>query len=141
VAAHASTAFAEIQYDPLRGHETVLVVEDEPVIRGLVRGMLERSGFTVLDAGNGDDAILLAATGTRIDLLLTDVVMPSMSGCALAERLQAMLPLLRVLFTSGYSACALREHGMLDHDSRILEKPYAADTLRQSVRDALDDAR
>lgn len=141
MAAHASTAYAETQYDPIRGHETVLVVEDEPAVRGLVRGMLERSGFTVLDACNGDEAILLAETGTRIDLLLTDVVMPSMSGRALAERLQAMLPLLRVLFTSGYSAGALREHGVLDRDSRILEKPYATDTLRRNVRDALDDAR
>jgi CheY-like chemotaxis protein len=119
----------------------VLVVEDESVVRGLVRGMLERSGYTVLDACNGDEAILLAGTGARIDLLLTDVAMPSMSGRALAERLRSMLPRLRVLFTSGYSAGALREHGVLDHDSRILEKPYATDTLRQSVRDALDDAR
>jgi len=141
VTAHATTAYAETQYDPLRGQETVLVVEDEPVIRGLVCGMLQRSGFTVLDAGNGDEAILLAGTGIRIDLLLTDVVMPSMSGRALAERLQTMLPLLRVLFTSGYSAGALREHGVLDHGSRILEKPYSADTLRRNVRDALDDAR
>lgn len=128
----------DFEHDPLRDSETVLVVDDEPVVRTLVRNMLERSGYTVLEARDGEEAILLAGAGARIDLLLTDVVMPRMSGRALADSLRARLPQLRVLFTSGYSADALGEHGVLERGSSLLEKPYALHTLRLSVRGALD---
>jgi two-component system, cell cycle sensor histidine kinase and response regulator CckA len=134
-------ASAVAESDPMRGNETVLVVEDIPVVRGLVRCMLEQAGYTVLEACDGDEALALAGAGSRIDLLLTDVVMPGMSGRVLAERLQARQPQLRVLFTSGYSADALGKHGVLDRNSAFLEKPYATRTLRLRVRSALDDER
>lgn len=133
-------ASAEVDNDPPRGDEVVLLVEDEPAVRRLVRVMLEQAGYTVREACDGDEALTLAETGVEIDLLLTDVVMPGMNGRILAERLQARLPHLRVLFTSGYDAEELGGHGGLD-DGRLLEKPYAARTLLRSVRGALDDPR
>ena len=105
---------AEVENDPPRGDEIVLLVEDEPAVRRLVRVMLEQAGYTVREACDGDEALTLAETGVEIDLLLTDVLMPGMSGRVLAERLQALLPDMRVLFTSGYDAGELAAHGGLD---------------------------
>jgi PAS domain S-box-containing protein len=119
------------------GHETILLVEDEPMVRGLVRTMLSARGYEVLEASSGEDALerFRAAIGA-VDLLLTDVVMPGINGRVLAERLSALRPGLKVLFMSGYTEDAVL--GARASDVRFLQKPFAPDALRAAVRQVLD---
>ena len=122
-----------------RGSETVLLVEDEPALRAVARRVLQRQGYTVLEAADGDAALALVATHQGpLDLLVTDVVMPGLSGRDLADRLTAARPDLRVLFVSGYSGEALAHHGILDPDLAYLEKPFNPDALAIKVREVLD---
>src|SRR6185436_14371375 len=100
-----------------RGQETVLVVEDDPQVRSLAAALLGEHGYTVLEASNGHDAWTLTGTHTgAIDLLVTDVVMPRMSGRDLAERLSTTHPEMPVLYMSGYTDSAIAHHGVLDSD-------------------------
>jgi PAS domain S-box-containing protein len=126
---------------PPRGTETILLVEDEAPVRRAVRRMLELSGYTVLDAANGNEAMQVAAqaeaNGQAVDLLLTDVVMPQQSGRALSETLTAHWPHLRVLFMSGYTDDEIIRRG-IGSGARLLEKPFSADQLANAVREALD---
>lgn len=117
---------------------TVLVAEDEPAVRGLVVAGLERAGYTVLGASEGNEALALAQLheGT-IDLLLTDVVMPGMSGRALAERLVAERPGLPVLYTSGYPAGALGSDDVSAPGSGFLQKPFTLEELTAAVASAI----
>ncbi len=125
---------------PPRGCETVLLVEDERRVRSIARSVLEASGYTVLEASNGDEAIALSARheGT-IHLLLTDVVMPRLSGPEVALRLTAARPEMKVLFVSGYVDRALGSEGQLTPAGPFLQKPFAASTLAQKVREVLDN--
>jgi len=123
------------------GHETVLVVEDEPVLRDLAQIILEECGYRVLCAGSGPEALAVwQAKGGAIDLLVTDMVMPGgISGVELAEAMIKLTPALRVIFTSGYtmdevSTAFLRQH----NDARFMQKPYDRATLAGTVRGALD---
>ncbi|MBN2508148.1 MAG: response regulator [Verrucomicrobia bacterium] len=122
------------------GRETVLVVEDEPALRELVREILEHKGYTVLEAANGVDALgLWPSAKERIDLLLTDVMMPmGISGRELAQHALAEKPDLKVIYTSGYSLDAFSPDGLVAEGCSFLQKPYAPETLAQVVRDALD---
>lgn len=121
------------------GAETVLLVEDEDAVRTLARKVLERSGYRVLDAPSGTHALRLCGErGERVDLLLTDVVMPGMSGPTLAEELGTRWPGLRVLFISGYTDDALGKHGVLQAGVHFLEKPFPPDALARKVREVLD---
>jgi CheY-like chemotaxis protein len=117
----------------------ILVVEDEPSLRLLVRKVLERSGFEVLEASSGVAALALWDTDKpQIDLLLTDMVMPDgMSGRQLAERLKADNPQLKVLFSSGYSTELLGKDLALQEGVNFLQKPYPPSKLLQTVRTAL----
>jgi CheY-like chemotaxis protein len=125
----------------LQGSETVLLVEDEEVVRNLGVRILEGSGYRVMHTGNGDEAIALAREhGERIDLLLTDVVMPGMSGRELANRLTRIHPETRVLFTSGYTDNAIVHHGVLDEGVSFIGKPYSPSALAKKVREVLDKA-
>lgn len=125
--------------DAARGYETVLVVEDEEPLRRLTRRILESRGYTVLDAANGGEAIqLLASSPCRVDLLLTDVVMPGMSGRVLAERLLPVYPWLRVLFMSGYTEDTMLHHGVAEMGVALVEKPFTGDALAMAVRNRLD---
>jgi CheY-like chemotaxis protein len=121
--------------------ETVLLVEDEEILRNLCVRILERLGYRVMQASNGDEAIALA-TGyvERIDLLVTDVVMPGMHGRELANRLTGIHPETRVLFTSGYTDNAIVHHGVLDEGVSFIGKPYSPSALARKVRDVLDKA-
>jgi two-component system cell cycle sensor histidine kinase/response regulator CckA len=122
-----------------RGSETVLLVEDEEVVRNLVREILEGNGYTVLEAQNGADALELGRRFTGpIHLLVTDVVMPKMSGRELAERLVMIHLETRVLYMSGYTDGAIGQHGVLDPHTELLQKPFTFDALAQKVRKVLD---
>src|SRR5947199_809748 len=124
---------------PARGSETVLLAEDEPAVRAIAQQALERHGYTVLAAPSGAAALALAAQhAATIDLLLTDVVMPGMSGRDLADRLTAQRPGIRVLYISGYTDTAIVRHGMLEPGLAYLQKPCRPHALVRKVREVLD---
>jgi CheY-like chemotaxis protein len=124
------------------GQETVLLVEDEPSVRALSRRVLRQQGYSVLEAANGDEALQLARrhVGLVIDLLLTDVVMPQMSGIALANQLKDMFPTIKILFTSGYTDDAIIRHAQLQASAAFLPKPFSPATLACTVREVLDSS-
>ncbi len=127
--------------DSENGSETLLLVEDEDMVRRLARLTLERRGYRVLEAAGGDEALRLAAEFDEpIHLLLTDVVMPGMNGRALAEHLQAKRPETRVLFMSGYPDDAIVRYGISEADVAFLEKPFSSGDLAEKVREVLDAA-
>lgn len=122
-----------------RGSETILLVEDEDVVRGLARQILEQAGYRVLDASGGEEAIRLCKERMEpIDLLLTDVVMPETSGKEIAQRLTQLRPATRVLFMSGYTDEAIVHHGVLDSDVEFIQKPFTPVALARKVREVLD---
>jgi CheY-like chemotaxis protein len=113
---------------------TLLLVEDEDSVRRLVRGYLEGAGYQLLEARNAEDAELIAKVYREpIHLLVTDVVMPGMTGSELAERLAPLRPLMKVLLISGYRHDTLERHG-LDRDETVLAKPFPAPELLRRVR-------
>jgi PAS domain S-box-containing protein len=117
-------------------NRTVLLVEDESALRKLTRKTLLDAGFTVLEAKDALEAIAIARqTATHIDLLLTDVIMPGMSGRALAEALSPNRPEMRVIYMSGYSDGVIAKHGIVDAELAILRKPFSKDELMRSVED------
>ena len=122
-----------------RGAETILLVEDEHSLRTLTRNVLEESGYTVLDAGNGAEAIDQARKYPGpIHLLLTDMVMPGMSGQAVAAKLAVMRRGIHVLYMSGYTGFEM--HGLADLETVVIRKPFTRDVLLDKLREALDFA-
>jgi CheY-like chemotaxis protein len=122
-----------------RGSETILVVEDEAMVRDLTLEVLKESGYTVISAERPDDALRISEQNQGpIDLLLTDVVMPGMSGLELAERLKPERPEMKVLYVSGYTADAVARRGMSDPKTAFLQKPYAPAALVRKVREVLE---
>jgi signal transduction histidine kinase/ActR/RegA family two-component response regulator len=121
-----------------RGTETILLVEDEKGVRELAREYLELSGYTVIEAEDGHTALELAAmhSGT-IHLLMTDVVMPGISGRELADRVKRIRPKIQVLYMSGYTDQAVVHHGILDMDAVLLQKPFTMATLSSKLRELL----
>jgi two-component system cell cycle sensor histidine kinase/response regulator CckA len=123
----------------LQGSETVLLVEDEEAVRVLARKTLEGYGYRTLDAGHGEEALKRSKEyGKKIDLLLTDVVMPGMSGREVADRLSLLHPEIKVLYMTGYADSAIVHHGILEPGTALLLKPFTPDALAQKVREILD---
>jgi len=138
---HLDTLHGRDETDSLpRGSETVLLVEDEPLVRGLAHRLLSQQGYTVLEAANGEEALRVVQehTGERIHLLFTDVVMPKMGGKELADQLKLVRPDIKILYTSGYTDNAIVHHGVLDPGTYFLQKPFSLKTLSQKVRRALE---
>ena len=124
-----------------QGHgETVLLVEDEPAMLNMGRGMLEKLGYTVLTAGSPGEAIRLAGEHAgEIHLLMTDVVMPEMNGRELAERLLASKPGMKCLFMSGYTANVIAHHGVLEEGVQFIQKPFAMKDLAAKMKGMISD--
>jgi nitrogen-specific signal transduction histidine kinase/CheY-like chemotaxis protein len=121
------------------GGEVVLVVEDQAEIRSVVRQILERSGYTVLEAGQGIEALAVSDRHAGpIHLLVTDMIMPHMSGRELADQLARLRPALRILFLSGYTDDAVLRDGVLESGSAFLQKPFTPQALLQRVRELLN---
>jgi two-component system, cell cycle sensor histidine kinase and response regulator CckA len=121
------------------GSETILLVEDEETVRGLAQKILEQVGYNVLSAAGGEEAVRLCNDQERrIDLLLTDVVMPEASGKEVAEHLNQLVPGIKVLFMSGYTDEAIVHHGVLDSNVEFIQKPFTPSALSKKVREVLD---
>jgi len=139
VEAPAAVEAAEPEPAPAaRGSETILVLEDEARVRKLICEVLAGRGYQVLEAVRGGDAIRLAAEHHgSIHLLLTDVVMPEMSGPQVLEQMRARQPNMKVLFMSGYTDEAMAHHGILDSSAPFLQKPFLPETLARKAREVL----
>jgi len=124
----------------LSGDESVLVVEDEPAIREVMRRMLTRHGYQVIVAESGEEAISLAADRSRtIDLVITDVVMPGMMGREITERIAALRPETKLIYMSGYAQAVLDSRGRLEAGRVLVEKPFTETSLLTTIRESLDD--
>ena len=123
----------------LRGNETILLVEDEDQVRAVAHDILARAGYDVIEARNGGEALLICETHAgAIHLLLSDVVMPQMSGPELAKRLSAARPEMKVLCMSGYTDDSIVRHGVLEARFAFIQKPITPLTLTRKVREVLD---
>ncbi len=119
----------------------ILVVEDEEEVRKLAARILRRQGYEVLEASNGDEALLVCKKWEKsVYLLITDVVMPGMNGHTLADRLALFHPEMKVLYMSGYTDNAIVHHGILRKGVNYIQKPFTVDGLARKVREALDKA-
>jgi len=116
---------------------TIFVVEDEPAVRELVRVALQDQGFDVVVASNGNDALELAVHHPAIDVMITDVIMPDLSGPELARRFRFLHPETRVLFMSGYSGDTIVQHGFPAHGAELIQKPCSVRELLERVRTLL----
>jgi CheY-like chemotaxis protein len=124
-----------------RGSETVLLVEDEQAVRRATAEFLTLQGYTVLEAKDGVDALSVANNhGSTIDLLVTDVVMPNMSGGQLAEELVHLRPHTKLLFVSGYAGKTVIDHKVFDLETNFLQKPYTLKQFSLKIRGALSAA-
>jgi signal transduction histidine kinase len=142
-AAQANTQLRKsgrLSIGPVPGCETLLVVEDDASVRQLTAVTLRHLGYTVLEASDGLEALALLQSRSqlRIDLLLTDLVMPNLNGVELMERLAALRPEIKCLIVSGYTEDVLLQHGLQDCATPILQKPFTNQQLSQFVREALD---
>jgi PAS domain S-box-containing protein len=132
------TGAGQIGVEAQQGTETLLLVEDEEAVRALVRNVLREKGYSVLEASRGEEALELSELYRgRIDLLVTDVVMPRMSGRELARRLANSRPQIKVLYISGYADNAVWGEGGLDSDGAFLQKPFSPEALARKVREVL----
>ena len=122
-----------------RGHETVLLVEDEEMVRTLSTEILEHYGYQVIAAANGEEGLRVCEEFKgKIDLMITDVVMPLMSGRELAERLAVTRPETHVLYMSGFTDDSIFRYGLLDDEVSFLQKPFSPDSLALKAREVLD---
>lgn len=124
---------------PAKGHgETILILEDEAEVLGIARTMLEKQGYHVLAAETPNRAMALAeAHDGRIDLLITDVIMPEMNGRDFADQLKTLYPEVKTLFMSGYTANVIAHHNFVDEEFHFLEKPFSKNDIAAKVREAL----
>lgn len=124
-----------------KGEETILLVEDEPVVRQIVTELLEQQGYTVITAVNGEDALRFIEQEDRlptIDLLLTDIVMPRLTGTALADKVKSRYPQINIVFMSGYADESLSKQDTLESGTAFIQKPFTLEVLARKIRQVLD---
>ncbi|HVR87206.1 MAG TPA: response regulator, partial [Planctomycetota bacterium] len=127
-----------VTMDSLRGEESILLVEDDPHVRTLSAAILTRAGYQVQQARRGEEALgLVEMPGNKLNLLLTDLIMPGMNGVELARALRSTRPDLKVLFTSGYTDSTLLKDGFLTPDTPFITKPFTPELLLRKVREVL----
>lgn len=124
----------------MRGGQTILLAEDDPIVRDATKAILEYGGYKVITANNGQEAVLLFEEN-RIDMVLMDVVMPVMNGVEAYRIIKSKVADLRILFTSGFTADILAQEGIDARDERLLQKPVSPETLLKMVRVTLESAR
>jgi two-component system cell cycle sensor histidine kinase/response regulator CckA len=126
-----------------QGSETILLVEDEKMVRTLAQTILKRNGYNVLEAENGEEALRVVEEqkGKPINLMLTDLIMPRMNGRELSAHLKPLLPGIKVIYMSGYTDEAVSEHGMLAPGVEYIQKPFPPDALVKKIRSVLDRPR
>jgi CheY-like chemotaxis protein len=134
---HQTAAEAQVAADIEGGNETILVVEDDSLVRRYVMTQIESLGYTTLEAANASDALQIVDNVATIDLLFTDVIMPGLNGRQLADEILKIMPGLKVLFTSGYTENAIIHHGRLDEGVLLLAKPYRKSDMAIMIRKAL----
>jgi CheY-like chemotaxis protein len=137
----AEDVLPEVQKEPVQyaGSETVLIVEDEAAVLDIAANILKSSGYTVLAAASGAEALAIsAAYAGPIDLLLTDIIMPNMHGTTLAAALRQERPAIKVLYMSGYTSSTLMQKGILAAGDRFIEKPFNLSRLKRMLRETLD---
>ncbi|MBZ0255835.1 response regulator, partial [bacterium] len=135
----ASIHQPEESFEKLDGDETVFVVEDDDIVREMIVATLKRSNYTVITASQGDEALeKMQHQFGRVHLLVTDVVMPGISGRELSRRMLSMYADMRVLFISGYTENSIVQHGILDTGLNFLQKPFTPDVFLKKVRTILD---
>jgi CheY-like chemotaxis protein len=140
-AALSVTAGADASFDHAGGRETILVVEDDPMVRSLVTTRLTELGYRVLEADEGAAALKILKSQEPIDLLLTDVVLPgALTGRALSDAASKLRPKLKILFSSGYTQSSIDHQGKLDPGVQFLPKPFRRTELAAKVREILDGA-
>ncbi|MCP4150646.1 MAG: response regulator [bacterium] len=124
----------------LEGSETIFLVEDEPAVRNLARNTLKRFGYKIFEASNGKKALeMLKEKKFHFDLLLTDLIMPEMNGMELAEKIEEMLPDMKILYASGYTDNHIKHTGTLEEGVHFIHKPFSIQELGRKVREILDD--
>ena len=134
-----NNAHSEIKSQVSRGHETIMLVEDEPAVRKIVRISLESFGYEILEASCGAEAMTIAkAFSGKIDLLLSDVVMPEMSGVSLFDELRRLIPGIRAVFMSGYTDDTLLRAGIQQGSETLLQKPFSSESLQRTIREKLN---
>jgi two-component system cell cycle sensor histidine kinase/response regulator CckA len=135
------TARRQAPHIPVGGRETILVIEDDASLRRFTCRILRDLGYTVLEASRGEEALGLLADSDseqRVDLVLTDVIMPGITGRTLERRLRELAPHLRIVFTSGYTDDAIVHHGVLDEGTNFIQKPFTPAALGDKIRGVLD---
>ena len=126
--------------EPGQGYQTLLLVEDEAMLLNINSEILEQLGYTVLTAASPAEALRIAGQHKgKIELLITDVIMPEMNGRDLAEKISALYPGIKLLFMSGYTANVIAHHGVLDDGVHFLQKPFSLNDLAEKVKDILGD--
>jgi len=134
-----SAALRQPAASTIRGTETILLVEDDQTLRDLVQSILANCGYSVLAPKDPQEAhVICEQRASDIQLLLTDVVMPGISGRALAQTILSRNPVVKILFMSGYTENAIVHHGVLDFGTHFLQKPFTPSTLARKVREILD---
>ena len=126
----------------LKGDETILIVEDEQAVRNIAKSSLEKFGYTTFTAGDAEEALAVhASAAQKIDVLLTDIVMPNVSGKELADQLAVKQPDLVIIFMSGYTDDTIGKKGVLTENINFIQKPFSPVSLAEKVRDILDHNR
>lgn len=136
----AEVGAQRVPAEDLRGSERALLVEDEQFVRTFAERVLREASYDVLVAESGEQALEVLRGFSRVDLVVTDVMMPGMNGRQLRDTLLEDQPDLRVLFISGYTGDAISDRGLIDSSMAFLQKPFTVDSLRRKVREVLDAA-